>query len=39
MIENAKKQYWDGFLTSLNKKSIWTMHNYASGDPTDSGKA
>ena len=26
MIENAKKQHWDSFLTSLDEKYIWTAH-------------
>jgi len=39
MIENAKKQHWDSFLAPLNEKSIWTMHCYASGDPSDGSKA
>ena len=38
MIENAKKRHWDGFLASLNEKSIWTAHCYASGNPSDGGK-
>ena len=38
MIENTKKQHWDGFLTLLNEKFIWNAHRYTSGDPSDGSK-
>ena len=38
LIDNAKKAHWEGFLASLNEKSIWTAHHYASGDPMDGGR-
>jgi len=38
MIETAKKMHWDEFLQSVNDKSIWIAHRYASGDPSDGGK-
>ena len=39
LIENAKRERWEGFLVSLDEKSIWVAHQYTSGDPTDRGRA
>jgi len=38
MIEYAKKTHWEGFLSSLDGKSVWVAHRYVSGEPTDGGK-
>ena len=38
LIENAKREHWEGFLVTLNEKSVWVAHQYASGDPTDGGR-
>jgi len=38
MIMTAKKSHWEEFLQTVNNKSIWTTHHYASGDPTDGSK-
>ena len=37
MIENAKREHWEGFLASLDEWSVWMAHRYVSGCPTDSG--
>jgi len=39
LIENAKKQHWEGFLAVLDEKSIWNAHRYAFSNPSDGGKA
>src|SRR5882724_7905621 len=39
MIKYAKRTHWDDFLQSIDDKTIWTAHRYASGPPTDRGKA
>ena len=39
MIENTKKWHWDDFLTSLDEKSVWTAHHYASDNPSDGSKS
>jgi len=39
MIKTAKKTHWEDFLQTVNDKTIWTAHRYASGAPTDSSKA
>jgi len=39
LIKNAKKQHWEGFLTTLDEKSVWTAHHYASSNPSDGSKA
>jgi len=39
LIEKAKREHLEGFLESLNEKSVWTAHRYASGEPTDGGRA
>ena len=39
MIDSAKKSQWEGFLKSVDQRTVWTAHWYASGDPTDGGKA
>jgi len=39
MIEIAKKHHWEGFLGSVDEKTVWTAHWYVAGDPTDGGKA
>jgi len=39
LIENTKRDHWEGFLESLDQKSVWAAHRYASGDPTDGGRA
>jgi len=39
MIESMKREHWAAFLTFLDRKSVWTTHCYASGDPTDGGRA
>ena len=39
MIECAKRCQWEDFLELVDEKSIWTAHCYASGDPTDRGRA
>src|SRR5882724_3205860 len=28
LIENAKRDHWEGFLESLNEKSVWVAHRY-----------
>jgi len=38
MITTAKKLHWEEFLQTVDDKSIWTSHCYASGDPTDGSK-
>jgi len=38
MIMTAKKLHREEFLQTVNDKSIWSTHHYASGDPTDGGK-
>jgi len=38
MIETAKKTHWEDFLQSVNDKTIWTAHCYASGAPTDAAR-
>src|SRR5882724_11920527 len=37
MIKNAKMAHWEDFLTTVDKRSVWTAHQYASGDATDGG--
>ena len=39
MIEITKRCHWEGFLESVNKRTVWTAHRYVSGDPTDGGRA
>jgi len=39
LIDKAKREHWDGFLVSLEERTIWTAHRYMSGDPTDGGQA
>jgi len=39
MIENAKRRNWDGFLASVDEKSVWAAHWYVSSDPMDGGRA
>src|SRR5882672_12175610 len=39
MIEIQKKCHWEGFLESVDKRMVWMAHQYASGEPTDGGKA
>src|SRR5882672_434169 len=38
LIENAKRTHWANFLGTLDEKSMWTAHQYASGDPMDGGR-
>jgi len=38
MIDNAKKTRWENFLQSLDEKTVWSAHRYASGEPSDGGK-
>jgi len=26
LIDNAKREHWEGFLASLNEKSVWVVH-------------
>ena len=26
LIDNAKREHWEGFLASLNERSVWTAH-------------
>ena len=26
LIENTKRDHWEGFLKSLNEKSVWVAH-------------
>jgi len=26
LIDKAKREHWDGFLASLDKRSVWTVH-------------
>ena len=33
LIDNSKKAHWEGFLASLNEKSIWTAHHYTIRGP------
>jgi len=39
LVDKAKREHWDGFLASLDKRTIWTAHQYTSGDPKDGGWA
>jgi len=39
MIEATKKFTLGEFLESVDERTVWTAHWYASGDPTDGGKA
>ena len=39
LIEKSKREHWERFLESLDERSVWTAHCYASGDPMDSGRA
>jgi len=39
MIGNMRKAHQVDFLQSLDKKSIWMAHKYASGKPLYGGKA
>ena len=39
MIDNAKKPHWEGFLATLDDRSVWMEHHYTSGNPTDGRKA
>ena len=39
MIDIAKRAHWEEFLQSVDERTVWTAHRYASGDPTDGGKA
>ena len=39
LIDKAKREHWDGFLASLDERTIWTAHQYTSGDPMDGGQA
>ena len=39
LIDEAKRTHWEGFLASLDKRSVWMAHQYASGDPMDRGRA
>jgi len=38
MIESSKKSHWEDFLESVDERTVWTAHWYASGDPIDDGK-
>ena len=38
IIEIAKRPHWGDFLQSVDYKTVWTEHQYASGDPTDGSK-
>ena len=38
MIEHAKKAHWDSFLENLDDRTVWTTHQYMSGEPTDGGR-
>jgi len=38
MIKHAKKAHWEGFLSSLDDKTVWVTHRYVSGEPTDGRK-
>ena len=39
MMDIVKRTHWEEFLQSVDDKTIWTTHHYASGAPTDGGKA
>src|SRR5882724_6679464 len=39
MIKTAKRMHWEDFLQSVDDKTVWTTHRYASGSPSDGGKA
>src|SRR5882672_11749033 len=39
MIENAKKAHWVDFLQGIDERTVWTVHRYASGEPSDGGQA
>ena len=39
MIEMVKRTHWEDFLQSVDDKMVWTAHQYASGSPSDGGKA
>jgi len=39
LIDDAKRTHWEGFLALLDERSVWTAHWYASGEPTDGGRA
>jgi len=31
LIDNAKREHWEGFLASLDERSVWMVHHYALG--------
>jgi len=39
MIEEVKKDHWQDFLKGLDKQTVWLAHKYASGEPSDGGRA
>jgi len=39
LIDNAKKEHWEGFLALLDERSVWMAHRYASGELMDGGQA
>jgi len=38
MIEHAKRTHWEGFLASLDDRSVWTDYRYISGKPKDGSR-
>ena len=39
MIEQVKNDHWQDFLQGLDKRTMWTAHKYASGEPSDGVRA
>ena len=39
LIENAKTTHWDGFLSMLDERLVWTAHKYASSDHMDGSRS
>src|SRR5882724_10244813 len=39
LIEDTKRAHLEGFLASLDERSVWTAHRYTSGEPSDGGRA
>jgi len=38
IIEIAKGTHWESFLQTVDGRSVWIAHRYASGDQTDGGR-
>jgi len=39
MIKIEKKRHWEVFLQKMDERTVWMAHRYASGEPSDRGRA